>query len=147
VSRLAEIIRNSTDLHKDLYEIPEWEVTIEVRSMSARQRASYASLITDAGETTPDAVAETALSRVESLWGHMIVACCFDPETQERVFSTDDLDWLMEEKDGDVVGNLANKCLEVSGMGADSEGDAGKDSSASQIAEADALPNADGTSG
>ena len=48
----------------------------------------------------------------------------------------------MAEKNANVVDSLANACLEVSGMGADSEGDAGKDSSDSQTPE-DELPLSD----
>jgi len=49
---------------------------------------------------------------------------------------------MMEEKNANVVDSLANACLAVSGMGADSDGDAGKDSSDSQTAE-DELPLSD----
>ena len=49
MSRLADKIRNSEDLHSDLYEVPEWDVTIMVKSMSARQRANYASIISEDG--------------------------------------------------------------------------------------------------
>ena len=41
----------------------------------------------------------------------------------------------MAEKNASVVGSLANACLAISGMGADSESDAGKDSSDSATAE------------
>jgi hypothetical protein len=135
VSNLADKIRNSEDLHSELYSIPEWGVTIMVKSMSARQRAIYASTLTSEGATDVDAIASVALSRIESLWGSMIVACCFDPETGERVFSEEDLEWLMDEKSGEVVGDLATKCLEVSGLSSDSADDSGKDSSDSQTAE------------
>lgn len=137
MSRLADKIRNAEDLHSDLYQIPEWDVTVLVKSMSARQRANYASILSAGGINgmDADAMASTALSKVESLWGNMLVACCYDPETNERVFTDDDLEWLMDEKSGEIVGNLATKCLEVSGLSGDSADDSGKDSSVSPTAE------------
>ena len=134
MSRLADKIRNAEDLHSDLYEGPEWDVTIMVKSMSARQRANYASIISEDG-VDADSITATALSRVESLWGNMIVACCYDPETDQRIFTETDLDWLMDEKSGEVVGDLATKCLEVSGLSGDSADDSGKDFSDSPTAE------------
>ena len=43
MSRLADQIRAAHDVSAELYDIPEWDVTVELRSMSARQRAAFAS--------------------------------------------------------------------------------------------------------
>ena len=51
------------------------------------------------------------------------------------VFAAEDIEWLMAEKNASVVDSLANACLAISGMGADSESDAGKDSSGSPTPE------------
>mgnify|MGYP001329374407 FL=1 len=135
MSRLAEQIRAAHDVSAELYEIPEWNVTVELRSMSARQRAAFASSV----DITADGNVEMTGNRVELMWGTVIQACCFDPDNGEHVFTEDDIEWLMAEKNANVVDSLANACLAVSGMGADSDGDAGKDSSDSQIPE-DELP-------
>jgi hypothetical protein len=138
VSRLAEQIRAAHDVSAELYEIPEWDVTLELRSMSARQRAAFASNV----DFTADGNVELDGNRVELMWGTVIQACCFDPDNGEPVFEAEDIEWMMEEKNANVVDSLANACLAVSGMGADSDGDAGKDSSDSQTAE-DELPLSD----
>ena len=138
MSRLAEQIRAAHDVSSELYEIPEWEVTIELRSMSARQRAAFASNV----DFTADGDVELTGNRVELMWGTVIQSCCFDPDNGEHVFTAEDIDWLMAEKNANVVDGLANACLAVSGMGADSDGDAGKDFSDSEIAE-DELPLSD----
>ena len=138
MSRLAEQIRAAHDVSSELYEIPEWDVTIELRSMSARQRAAFASSV----DFTADGNVEVNGNRVELMWGTVIQACCFDPDDGEHVFSEDDIEWLMAEKNANTVDALANACLAVSGMGADSDGDAGKDSSDSQTPE-DELPLSD----
>jgi len=106
--------------------------------MSARQRAAFASSV----DFTADGDVQLTGNRVELMWGAVIQACCFDPENGEVVFEVEDIDWMMEEKNANVVDSLANACLSVSGMGADSDGDAGKDSSDSEIAE-DELPLSD----
>ena len=138
MSRLAEQIRAAHDVSAELYEIPEWDVTLELRSMSARQRAAFASNV----DFTADGTVELDGNRVELMWGTVIQACCFDPDNGEAVFGAEDIEWMMEEKNANVVDSLANACLAVSGMGADSDGDAGKDSSDSQTAE-DELPLSD----
>ena len=125
-------------MSSELYEIPEWDVTIELRSMSARQRAAFASSV----DFTADGNVEVNGNRVELMWGTVIQACCFDPDDGEHVFTEDDIEWLMAEKNANTVDALANACLAVSGMGADSDGDAGKDSSDSQTPE-DELPLSD----
>ena len=138
MSRLADQIRAAHDVSAELYDIPEWDVTVELRSMSARQRAAFASNV----DFTADGGVQMDANRVELMWGAVIQACCFDPDNGEPVFTEEDIEWVMAEKNANVVDSLANACLAVSGMGADSEGDAGKDSSDSQIPE-DELPLSD----
>ena len=131
MSSLANKIRAAQDVAVELYEVPEWDVVVELRSMSARQRAAFASNI----EISDNGSVKLDVNRVEMLWGTVIEACCFDPDSAEKVFTADDIDWLMEEKNASVVDSLANACLAISGMGADSESDAGKDSSGSPTPE------------
>ena len=138
MSRLADQIRAAHDVSAELYDIPEWDVTVELRSMSARQRAAFASNV----DFTADGGVQMDANRVELMWGAVIQACCFDPDNGEPVFTEEDIEWVMAEKNANVVDSLANACLAVSGMGADSEGDAGKDSSDSQTPEAE-LPLSD----
>ena len=76
MSRLAEQIRAAHDVSAELYEIPEWDVTLELRSMSARQRAAFASNV----DFTADGNVELDGNRVELMWGTVIQACCFDPD-------------------------------------------------------------------
>ena len=138
MSRLADQIRAAHDVSAELYDIPEWDVTVELRSMSARQRAAFASNV----DFTADGGVQMDANRVELMWGAVIQACCFDPDNGEPVFTEEDIEWVMAEKNANVVVSFAIACLAVSGMGADSEVDAGKDSSDSQTPE-DELPLSD----
>ena len=131
MSGLANKIRAAQDVAVELYEVPEWDVVVELRSMSARQRAAFASNVDVASDGTVD----MGGNRVELMWGTVIEACCFDPESAEPVFTAEDIEWLMAEKNASVVDSLANACLAISVMGADSESDAGKDSSGSPTPE------------
>ena len=111
-------IRQASDRAKESVEVPEWDVTIEVRSMSAKQRARFATLI-DSG---------VAGDRVEGLWTNILTSCCFDPETGEALFDVSDMEWLLEEKSGAVIDRIVAACLEVSGLTPKAVDDAGKSS-------------------
>jgi hypothetical protein len=108
-------------------QIPEWDVTVEVRSMSARQRAQMQNYVGDDDQTAGE--------RQEALWGFLLTSCVYDPETGDPVFSDGDMEWLLEDKSFAVIDRLTSKCLSVSAVGADAVDDAGKDSSDSQTNE------------
>lgn len=113
---IKDKIRSSADMARESIIVDEWDVTLEVRSMSARQRARFASSF-DQGETT---------DRIETLWRSVLTSCCFDPETGELLFDNSDMEWLLNEKSGVVVDRIVNACLEVSGLKEKSVDDAGK---------------------
>ena len=133
MSRIADQIRKAPDLHTEAYEVVEWGVKLELRSMSARQRAAFATEM----QVNDDGSPGINLGRIEHLWSHVIQGACFDPDTGEAVFTDDDLEWLMTEKNAAVVEALATRCLEVSGMTAEAVDEAGKDSSGSPTPEVD----------
>ena len=121
MSKLSEKIKAASDGTAELYDIPEWGVKVEIKSMTARSRAHFV------GEMGGEDVERTP-ERIESLWWHIILTTCYDPDTGERVFDDEDRDFVFE-KNALVVENLANKCLEVAGLTQDAEDDMGKDSS------------------
>jgi hypothetical protein len=59
------------------------------------------------------------------------VSCCFDPKTNEPVFTAADKQDIMK-KSSKAIEMLASAGLELSGIGEDSADDAGKDSSSDQ---------------
>ena len=61
---IIDKIRSADDLNSELYEIPKWDVTILIRSMSARERATYASFAAADG-ASPEEMAQSAMQRVE----------------------------------------------------------------------------------
>lgn len=122
-------IRSAKDIDRELVSVPEWDVEIEVRSMTVRQRAAFLAANQDHSEDGP--------ARIEAVYGQILVTCCIDPETGDAVFDEDDLSWLMTEKSGSVIDRLVTRCLEASGLKEKAVDEAGKSSSGSptQVAE------------
>lgn len=135
---LREKIRTANDIERELVDVPEWDVQIEVRSMTVRQRAAFVSASQDQSEGAAD--------RIEKVYGQILVACCLDPDSGENVFTDDDLTWLMTEKSGSVIDNLVARCLEASGLKEKAVDEAGKSSSASTTDQVEANPNGEPTS-
>lgn len=107
---------------RETVEVPEWDVTVEVRSMSMRSRAAMLKQAID-GEGDVN---------TEVLYAATIVACCYDPETDKPVFTEkSDIDWLANQPAG-VIERLASLCNELSGLRSKSQEtvlESGKDDS------------------
>ena len=142
MSSIREQVQAADDGSADLYEVPEWDVVVEIRSMTARSRAHFVAEMasedgTVGGVNDPD--------RIIGMWWHVIGQTCYDPDSGERAFSDGDDEWLFD-KNARVVNDLANACMTASGLTEEAAGDAGKDSSASPTDEADETLNDDSIS-
>ena len=143
MSSIREQIQAAADGSADLYEVPEWGVVVEIRSMTARSRAHFVSEMasedgTIGGVNDPD--------RIVGMWWHVIGQTCFDPDTGEPAFQDGDDVWLFD-KNARVVNDLANACMTASGLTDEEAGEAGKDSSVSPTDEDGETPSDDFTSG
>ena len=123
---IIDKIKQARDAEAEQYDIPEWDVTVEIRSMSARQRANMNNVIEDEG---------TASERQELMWGYLLCSCVFDPTSGDPVFTEDDMEWLLTDKSFAVIDKLTAKCLEVSSVNREAVDEAGKSSSDSPTAE------------
>ncbi len=124
MSSIREQVQAADDGSADLYEVAEWGVTVEIRSMTARSRAQFvAEMASDDGTVgnvnDPD--------RIIGMWWHVIGQTCFDPDSGERAFEEGDDSWLFD-KNARVVNDLANACMAASGLTEEAAGEAGKDS-------------------
>lgn len=143
MSKIRDKIRAADDGTAEAYEIPEWDVTVEIRSMTARARAHFVAEVAGAdGE-----IATNDPERIEGMWWHVISQSCYDPADNDLVFEDGDADWLFGEKNARIVNDLANRCMEASGLTEEASGDAGKDSSGSLTGEADETLSDASTSG
>ena len=122
---MREKIRSAQDINSELVFVPEWDVTIECRSMSVRQRAAFVAANQDNSTAGVD--------RIEAVYGQILITCCLDPETGDPVFTDEDLSWVMTEKSGAVIDTLVTRCLEASGLKEKAIDEVGKSSSDSQI--------------
>ena len=130
---IREKIQSAEDSSTELYEVPEWGVTLEIRSMTARSRAVFvAEMASEDG--TIGGVNDPA--RIEGMWWNVISQTCYDPKTGELAFEDGDQDWLFE-KNAKVVNDLANECMASSGLTEEAQSEAGKDFSASLTSAAD----------
>ena len=121
MSTTRDRIRQSDDTEMRTVHIPEWDVTVRVKSMSAGDRAAIFS----------ETAANDDVILLDSFWGRIMIECVLEVDSNDRVFEPDDVEWLMSDKSADVINRLAEICMEVSGLSADAVGDAGKDSSGS----------------
>ncbi len=129
MTSLKDTIRESNDRESQLEEIPEWGVTVEVRSMTAKQRASIAQMgANQVLAANSEGGTHNGSMEVDRIYKDTIVDCVFDPKTGEKVFKVEDLEWLMEEKSGAVIERISMICLNISGIYEGAEDDAGKDS-------------------
>ena len=130
-------IRSAQDLDREIIAIPEWDVSIEVRSMTVRQRASFVAASQDTSDNG---------DKIENVYGQILVTCCIDPEDGSPVFTEDDPSWLMTEKSGAVIDRLVTSCLEVSGLKEKAIDEVGKSYSVSQTDTEEPILNEDRTS-
>jgi len=142
VSSIREAIQAADDGTAELHEIPEWDVVVEIRSMTARSRAQFVAEMasedgTIAGVNDPD--------RIIGMWWHVISQTCYDPDSGERAFEDDDQQWLFD-KNARVVNDLANACMAASGLTEEAAGEAGKDFSGSLTSVDDETLSDDSTS-
>mgnify|MGYP001808311995 CR=1 FL=1 len=142
MSKLSEKIKAADDTSAEPYDIPEWGVILSIRSMTARSRATF---VADMATEDGDMGGINSSEKIEALWWNVISQTCFDPETGDPAFEAGDELWLFN-KNARIVNDLANRCMEASGLTEEASTNAGKDFSALQIAEEEEALNEDSTS-
>ena len=115
---IRDQIMKAKDISGELMEIKEWGVKVEIRTMTARQRARVM-------ENAIDPV--TGKSSISVIYPEIAVACVFDPESGEPVFTNDDKDALLE-KSGAVLEKIASKAMALSGLTEEASASLGKGS-------------------
>ena len=142
MSSIREQVQAADDSSADLYEVAEWGVVVEIRSMTARSRARFVADMASEDGTVGNV---NDPDRIIGMWWHVIGQTCFDPDTGERAFDDGDDSWLFD-KNARVVNDLANACMTASGLTEEAAGEAGKDSSGSPTDEDDETPSDASTS-
>lgn len=114
---LKDKIRNAQDIKSEPVDVPEWDATVEVRTITGAERADIFSQNTD-GEGK--IVASQAMYQ-------LMVAATFDPGTGERLFTPEDIDWLRG-KSAKAVERIASVASRLAGISPDAIKDAEKNS-------------------
>ena len=117
---IREQIKQSTPGPVETIDVPEWGVTVGIRSMSARGRAELNTVLVDSDAPGDD--------RQLRLWRVLLLGCVVEPDTGQPVFAPDDIDWVFDH-DIAVIDRVATACLDASRVGKDGVDEAGKDSS------------------
>ena len=113
---LRDRILEADDIGRELVEVPQWGVEVEVRTMSAGKRSRMLQTC-----SLPDGTVD-----LDRLYPMLIIATVFDPETEERIFTEDDMA-LLQEKSAGAIEFVATKAMEMSGMTAKAVDEEGKD--------------------
>lgn len=102
---LRDQILNRNDITSEIVEVPEWDVSVEMRGMTGADRAAIlqAAMLPGGGVD------------LQSFFPDVIIACAHDPETGERLFTAEDRTALMG-KSGKAIDRLATSGLALSGM-------------------------------
>lgn len=116
---LRERILAMQDVDREVVDVPAWGVKLEVRSMTGRERAVMLEKFMDVSTGEMD---------VKNLYPSLIIACVFDPDTGEPVFTVNDHDAL-NEKNAAALEVLASAAMRLSGMSPAAQEQLGKDSS------------------
>lgn len=116
---LRERILEHDDISRETVDVPQWECKVEVRSMTVAERSRMMQQAADDAESGKKALDFT------KLYPSIIIACVFDPETGDRVFTEEDAPALLEKSSG-AVEPLAKLALALSGITEDGEASAGK---------------------
>lgn len=106
---LKEKIKAAQDIKKEVVKVPVWDVEVEVRTMSGKQRSELLSTCMDENGKLQQDVFQVGT----------IIASCYDPETGNKLFTADDADWLMDKASGPIE-LLAGKAMRLSGLTRDS---------------------------
>lgn len=117
---LRDKILTASDLTSELVEVPEWDVIVEVRGMAAADRTALMDKAAAA-----DGSVNTSL-----LFPALVIACSFDPDTGERVFTAED-EPALGEKNGLAVERIVQAAMRVSGMSVEARDASGNVSSVS----------------
>jgi len=114
---LRDRILEADDIGKELLEVPQWELTLEMRTMSAIQRSRMLQRCTNDDGTVD----------LDHLYPMLCIATVFDPETGGQVFSEEDIS-VLQEKSAAALEFVATRAMEMSGMTAKAVDEEGKDS-------------------
>lgn len=116
---LREKILATEDIESETITVPSWGVDLLIKGMSAGERVL---LMQNAYDSNTEQV------NMSKVYPDVVVSCAHDPETEEPVFTKADKEAILG-KSSAAIEMIANAGLRLSGIGAEAQDAAGKDSS------------------
>ena len=101
---LRRTILEREDTLRESVFVPEWDVTVEIRGMTAGDRFRLLQNTSIDGKVN-----------FQRWFPDLVIACTFDPETGEKVFQATDRDTLLT-RSGKAIGQLAEVASRLSGL-------------------------------
>lgn len=111
-------ILSAEDIVRELVEVPEWDVTVEVRGMTGAERTRIMSLAMQTDGAGLD---------FQQVYPEIVIATAFDTDTGEQIFTPEDRVALMA-KSAQAIDRIAMVGMRLSGFTKDAADEAGKDS-------------------
>jgi len=105
MEKLYDKIKNVDDIKKEVVHVSQWDCDVEVRTMSGLERAMLLGRCMDKDNNVIQ----------DKFQSGVLIACLYDPETGEKLFSEADADWLIKKSSG-AIEKLAGAAMRVSGL-------------------------------
>jgi len=102
---LRDKIFSSDDIKKELVEVPEWGVSVEIRSMTALERSKL----------MENAASSDGKINIGSMYALTVISTVYDPESGLPIFTDKDREAVLS-KNGAVVERLATIAMGNSGL-------------------------------
>lgn len=100
---LRDKIKEIDDIAKERIRISQWDADVEIRAMTGAERSRIFNKM-DKDEDKARAYLQ------------MIVSCTFDPETGEKIFAPEDIEWL-DKKSGAALEVITAGLVRLNGFG------------------------------
>lgn len=115
---IKDKILSAEDIVRETVDVPEWDVTLEIRGMTGAERTRIMALAMGSDGVGLD---------FQQVYPEIVIATTFDCETGEQVFSPEDRVALMS-KSAQAIDRIAMVGMRLSGFTKDAADEAGKDS-------------------
>lgn len=102
---IRDNIINAVDLPTEIIDVPEWDVKIECRGLTAGDGVRFLNRISRNGEVDR-----------ENFAAELLIVSCYDPDTGKRVFEDADRD-MLKQKSATAVNRVSAVCSRLSGFG------------------------------
>jgi len=122
-----KILKIQNDTPSEIVDIPEWGVKVLVRGMTLGAKDEFLAAIVDTNSKS---------ANVKNFTSGVLVACSYDPESLERLFTESDIPAL-KERSAVAIQRIVDVGVRLSGLGDEAVDVAGKDSSSTVNVEQD----------